>query len=74
MKPANLILGFMVGAITGTALGLLFAPDKGERTRRKVIYVAKKNNKAIKSKINHYKEVIEAHKHPELANQANAVD
>ncbi|MEG1617540.1 MAG: YtxH domain-containing protein [Bacteroidales bacterium] len=56
MKPINLLIGFAVGAVTGVALGLLFAPDSGDRTRRRVVYVVKRNNRAIKSRIQNYKE------------------
>lgn len=55
MKPINLLIGFAVGAVTGVALGLLFAPDKGDRTRRRVVYVVKRNNRAIRSRIQNYK-------------------
>ncbi|MBR1570102.1 MAG: YtxH domain-containing protein [Bacteroidales bacterium] len=35
MKSESL-LGFIAGAATGALLGILFAPDKGEETRRKI--------------------------------------
>ncbi|MEG1186353.1 MAG: YtxH domain-containing protein [Bacteroidales bacterium] len=55
MKPVNLLIGFAVGAITGAALGLLLAPDKGDKTRRRIVYVVKRNNRAVRSRIQNYR-------------------
>ena len=37
MKSANVLLGVLVGALAGAAVGVLMAPDKGSRTRRKIM-------------------------------------
>ena len=63
MKPINMRIGFTVGAMTGIAMGLLFAPEKGTRTRRKVVYVVKKNNRAVKSRLQNAKSNFDAIKH-----------
>lgn len=36
MKTLGYISAFLGGAIAGTALGLIFAPEKGEDTRKKI--------------------------------------
>ena len=36
MSTSKMLLGFVAGAAVGAALGILFAPDKGEETRRKI--------------------------------------
>jgi len=36
MSTGKLIAGIMAGAATGAILGLLFAPDKGTETRKKI--------------------------------------
>ena len=36
MKSGKVVLGLMAGFAAGTLLGLLFAPDKGTNTRKKI--------------------------------------
>lgn len=43
MKCASLLAGFLTGAAIGTALGILFAPEKGEDTRSKINDVLREN-------------------------------
>src|SRR6201991_3019518 len=37
MSNSKVLVGFLVGAAVGGALGLLLAPDKGSETRKKII-------------------------------------
>ena len=36
MSSGKLITGILAGIATGALLGILFAPDKGEETRKKI--------------------------------------
>ena len=36
MSTTKTLLGFIAGTAVGAALGILFAPDKGTETRRKI--------------------------------------
>lgn len=36
MKSKNVILGLLGGLAAGAVMGVLFAPDKGENTRKKI--------------------------------------
>ena len=43
MKCASLLPGFLTGAAIGAAIGILFAPEKGEDTRSKINEVLREN-------------------------------
>jgi gas vesicle protein len=41
-SSTNALLGFIAGATAGAALGVLFAPDKGSKTRKRIKNEAEK--------------------------------
>lgn len=42
MKALNYVAAFLGGAVLGAAAGLLFAPEKGEDTRKKIAELLRK--------------------------------
>ena len=42
MKGLNVLAAFLGGAAVGTALGILFAPEKGEDTSHKIAEILRK--------------------------------
>ena len=46
----KIITAFAIGAVAGVVAGILFAPDKGSETRRKMNEQGKKVADAIKNK------------------------
>jgi gas vesicle protein len=62
MNNGKILTALIIGAAVGTALGILFAPDKGTATRRKINEEGKKMSDAIKNKFNEMKEKVNAMK------------
>ncbi|MCF0212841.1 MAG: YtxH domain-containing protein [Muribaculaceae bacterium] len=59
MKPINIFLAVIGGAIAGATVGLLMAPEKGEDTRKQVAdYLKSKGIKLKKTKIEELAEEI----------------
>lgn len=48
MKTRNTILGLIAGVTVGAAIGVLLAPDKGEKTRKKIISKSKETKDKLK--------------------------
>jgi gas vesicle protein len=52
-SSVSAIMGFLAGAATGAALGILFAPDTGTSTRKKIREQAQKIGDDIKDNVTH---------------------
>ena len=54
MSNSKTVLGFLAGAAVGSILGILFAPDKGTETRRKISETGSDVTDSLKSKFNDF--------------------
>ena len=62
MKVSNVALLLLTGIAAGAIAGLLFAPEEGEKTRKKLMKQAKKYKKALEDKASEYKGKVSEYK------------
>lgn len=60
MNSGKILSALIIGAAAGAVLGILFAPDKGTETRKKINEEGKKMSDAIKNKFNEMKQKMNA--------------
>jgi gas vesicle protein len=59
-NSSKIFAALVVGAAVGAVLGIMFAPDKGSETRKKINEEGKKMSDALKNKYNEMKEKMNA--------------
>lgn len=74
MKASNLVLGIIGGIAAGAVLGILFAPDKGCNTRKKIAEKGNDLKDNMKDKFNDFLSTVED-KYSDIASMAsNKID
>jgi gas vesicle protein len=54
MNNEKVVLGFLAGLATGAVLGILFAPEKGSTTRRKIVQKSDEYTDELSEKFNQF--------------------
>ena len=54
MSNSKTLLGFLAGAAVGALAGILFAPDKGSSTRKKILKKGEDLGESLKSSFNDF--------------------
>jgi gas vesicle protein len=60
MNSGKLLLGVLAGAAAGALIGILFAPDKGSATRKKIVRKGEDYADAVTEKFNDFLESLHA--------------
>lgn len=63
MKSGNVVLGIVSGLAVGAILGILFAPDKGSNTRKKIARKSNEFKDSVKESFNDFLTSVEDQYH-----------
>ena len=72
MKTSKVVSGIAAGAAVGAVIGLLFAPDKGTNTRRKIMQKGNDYKQGIKNQVGNLVETVSSPFH-NAANDVNGL-
>ena len=58
MKTSQVVTGILAGAAAGALIGVLYAPDKGSNTRKKIMQKGSDYKQSLKNQVNHLVEAV----------------
>lgn len=61
MSKVNVVVGALAGVAVGALLGVLFAPERGTETRKKITKKSKDTTDSLKNKFNEFVDNISEH-------------
>jgi gas vesicle protein len=58
-NTGNIIAGLLIGTAIGATLGILFAPDKGVRTRKKILHKSDELTDGLTKKLDEFIDTVQ---------------